>query len=70
MQFIPLTAKLKFQHYYFSLQRHIDIVQHLIEIKFFCNTISVFTATFDQFNTPVLKKSINFLQKILRSPNL
>ncbi len=85
MQFIPVMAKLKFQHYYFSLQRHIDPLeiillqtvvllnifvetvifkkQHLIEIKIFCNTINVFTATFDKFNTPMLKK-------ILQTPNL
>ncbi len=44
--------------------------QHLIEIKIFCNTINVFTATFDKFNTPMLKKGINFLQKILQTPNL
>ncbi len=37
----------------------------LFEIEIFCNIINVFTATFDQFNASLQKKSINFLQKNL-----
>ncbi len=28
----------------------------------YCNIINSFTATFDQFNVPLLKKSINLFQ--------
>jgi len=34
--------------------------QHLFEIEIFCNIINVFTFTFNQFNAPLLNKSINF----------
>ncbi len=35
--------------------------QHLFEIEIFCNIISVFTVTFDQFNASLLNKSIKIL---------
>jgi len=34
--------------------------QHLFEIEVFCNIISVFTFTFDQFNAFLLNKNNNF----------
>ncbi len=36
---------------------------------FFDNIINVFIATLDQFNVPLLKKNINFFQKILLTTN-
>ncbi len=37
--------------------------KHLFKIEIFCNIRNVFTVTFDQFNTSLLSKSINFFQK-------
>ncbi len=42
--------------------------QHLFEQ--FCNSISIFTVTFDQFNVTLLNKSINIFKKILPTPNI
>ncbi len=39
--------------------------QHLFEIEAFCNIITVFTATFDQFNAYWLNKRINKNTNIL-----
>ncbi len=38
--------------------------QHLFEMEFFYNIINVCIVTFDQFNTSLLNKSVNFFQKI------
>ncbi len=35
--------------------------EHLFEIEIFYNIINIFTVNFDQFNTSLLSKSINFL---------
>jgi len=35
----------------------------LFKIETFCNIISAFTVTFDQFNASLLNKSISFLKK-------
>ncbi len=37
--------------------------KHLFEIEMFWNIISVFTATFNQFNASLLERSINFFNK-------
>ncbi len=33
-------------------------VQHLFELKIFCNIINVFTVTFDQLNASLLNKNL------------
>ncbi len=42
--------------------------QHLFEIKIFCKIIKVVTVIFDQFNSSLLNKSINFFKKNLTDP--
>ncbi len=37
--------------------------QHLFEMEIFCNIINVFAVTSVQFNTVLLKQSMNFLLK-------
>ncbi len=41
--------------------------QHLFEMYIFCDSIHVFNATFDQFNTSLQNKSIH-LNKVLIHP--
>ncbi len=36
---------------------------YLFEIEIFCNIIHVFTVTFEQFNTTLSNKCINYLKK-------
>ncbi len=47
----------------------INVEFFVIFSGFFDNIINVFIATLDQFNVPLLKKNINFSQKMLLTTN-
>jgi len=41
---------------------------HLFEIEIFCNILNLFTVTFDQFNTSLLK-NIHFFKSKMKKKN-
>ncbi len=46
-----------------------SLKEHNLFKIFYCNIINYFYVTFDQFDAFLLNKSINFLQKIILTPD-
>ncbi len=59
-----------YENSYFCILWWIDsLKEHNLFKIFYCNIINYFYVTFDQFDAFLLNKSINFLQKIILTPD-
>ncbi len=65
-QVSKLLSELKTYFFVESVKRKFKRTA-FIKIEVFCDIINVFTVTFDQFNTSLLNKSIDFIEELLNS---